>query len=265
MPFAWAVTPQEYFDRMHAPIAQAASRGAQLVVLPQFAGDMLMGVLVPAGPTAGLAELAAQAGFASWYECVRATAQTTAELYVHTFESLAQRYQLFLVPGTISLPGGADGASGATAPIFHAAFLFGPDGDVLGEQRQLFASGTDDPATRFGTGIAPLDTAIGRIALVVGDDLLHSDVAASIVSLGCEVVANPMARRNVADQEMATARWRSLGEAGIYGVEAAVVGGPFVGRLAIYGPGEGAAAGLLAQASANDQLAQVIDATITLR
>ena len=267
MNFAWAATPQEYFDRMHAPIARAARRGAQLVVLPQFTGDMLVGVLVPTDPAAGLAELAVQAGFASWYECVRATAQTTAELYVHTFESLAQRYQLYLVPGTLSLPGEVDGAAGIAAPIFHAAFLFGPDGAVLGEQRQLFANGAEEPATRYGTGTAPLDTEIGRIALVVGDDPLHSDLAANIVTLGCAVVANPMARRNEADREVATARWRSLAEAGIYVVEAAVVGGPYVGRSAIHGPlfGDGAPAGLLAQASADDRLDQVIDATVTLR
>lgn len=267
MPFAWAVTPQEYFDRMRAPVALAASRGAQFVVLPQFTGDMLVGVMVPAEPEAGFEDLATRAGFASWQDCVRRTAETTTEFYVHTFESLAQRYHTYLVPGTISLPGEAEGSGGAGAPIYHAAFLFGPDGAVLGEQRQLFPSGEGDPATGYGAGLAPMDTAVGRIALVVGDDALHSELAASIVSLRCAVVANPVARRKTADVETARGRWRSVGEAGVYVVEAALVEGKFVGRSTIYGPvpGGGEPADSLVEAPSHGQPDQVIDAAITLR
>jgi len=251
---------------MHAPIAQAASLGAELVVLPQLAGDMLVGVQVPTEPLASRAELAARGGFSDWYACVRRTAETTAQFYVHAFETLARRYGLYLLPGTISLPGEGNGPlSDAAPPIFHAAFLFGPEGEVLGEQRQRLPSAGDDGATGFGTALTPMDTPLGRIGVVVGDDALHTEVIRSAVAEGCNLVLNPSARRDSSASDTAITRWEMLWSNGIYVVESALAGGGFAGRAAIYGPRDRTAGtgGLMAQ-TPNDQGADLVSLEIQL-
>jgi predicted amidohydrolase len=45
--FSYAATPQEFFDRVGAPIERAAQDGAQLVALPDYTGFLLLGVAMP--------------------------------------------------------------------------------------------------------------------------------------------------------------------------------------------------------------------------
>src|SRR5437868_15508663 len=92
MPFAWAATPQEYFEHLRLLVADAAAHGAQLAVFPAHIGDMLVGIQVPVPPTASLEQVCASGGFSSWKACVQATADLSAKFYVHTFETLASRY-----------------------------------------------------------------------------------------------------------------------------------------------------------------------------
>jgi predicted amidohydrolase len=235
LPFAWARSPQDYFDRMHAPVARAAAMGAELVVLPLYAGDMLVGVQVPSEPTASRAEIAARGGFTDWAACVRHSAETTSQFYVHTFETLAARYSVYLMPGTISLPGDTLSGVGA-AKVYHASFLFGPDGEVLGEQRQLFPAGDDDCITGFGGELEPIETSLGRIGIIVGNDALHPKVRRSAATKGCTLLLNPIGCRDSSPAEFSTARWQSLLSEGITVVESGLAGGEYRGGAAIYGP-----------------------------
>ena len=71
MPFAWAATPQEYFEQVRLLVAEAAAEEVQLAVFPAHMGDMLVGIQVPVPPGASREQVCASGGFASWNACVQ--------------------------------------------------------------------------------------------------------------------------------------------------------------------------------------------------
>jgi predicted amidohydrolase len=237
LPFAWASSPQEYFDRMHGPIARAAEMGAQLIALPQHIGDMLIGVQVPVDPTSSHLDVVHAGGFSSWYTCVRRTATTTAQFYVHTFETLAKRYGVYLVAGSISLPGeDPNSAFISDEIIFHASFLFGRDGEVLGEQRQTHRGVDDSDELGRGDTLTVLETEVGRVGLIVGEDVYHPEVARLFRLQDANILVNPIAMRQYSTAQMLRGLWREVQANQVFGVEAALAGGGYHGRASIHAP-----------------------------
>lgn len=260
MPFAWASSPQEYFDRCNAPIARAAEQGARLVVLPQYIGDMLIGVQVPVDPTSSFMDVVQAGGFSNWYMCVRRTASMTAQFYVHTFETLAKRYGVYLVPGTISLPGEDLHSLFADAEvIFHASFLFAPNGQLLGEQRQTHRTHADTDEMGVGDTLTLVDSEVGRIGLLVGADVYHPEVARILCLQGANVLINPIAMPTFSAGYWLRGLWREVQSNPVFGIEAPLAGGGYHGRATIHAPLEltSGRTGVLAQAQVDDDVAVV--------
>jgi predicted amidohydrolase len=237
MPFAWADSPQEYFDRVNPLVAEAARCGAELLVFPAHTGDMLVGMQIPAAPPAFVEDQGGWGPYASWSECVRNTASTTAQFFVHTFETLASRYQLYLLPGTLCLSASQpDRLVRDSGTVFRAAFLFGPDGQVLAEQRQLHPRTDANDRMGAGESLTVTQTPIGRIAILVGEDSQELEIRSLVTGKRPDLLLCVGAMR-AAEAGPAREALRLLSATGrLFCVDAQLSGGEYTGRTAVLAP-----------------------------
>ena len=63
------------------------------------------------------------------------------------------------------------------------------DGEIVGEQLQLHHTSRHPWATRLCDGLSCFDTPFGRIAILVGDDVLHPETARLAAIAGCHLLA----------------------------------------------------------------------------
>lgn len=171
---------------MDDPLARAAREGAQMAVLPAGVGDLLAGIPVPSDAPLSPEALARRGGFDSWIDCVRGIAPVTSAFYVHTFESLARRHRMIIASGTIHLPG--EYRAGGPAPVFNAAFVFGPGGEVCGEQRQTRPSPGDALGLAYGDAVSAFATAPARIGILIKSDFFERDLRAELLAQGAQVI-----------------------------------------------------------------------------
>ena len=152
-------------------IAQAAGRGARLVVLPELfnclgsSSEMLAGAEPIPGPTS------------TW------------------LGELARRHQVVLVGGSIC-------EAAAAGRAYNTSLLFGPDGRLLATYRKLHLFDVDLPGQvtyresawlAAGDRVVVEDTASGRLGLAICYDLRFGRLFDALIEAGAEVLAIPSA------------------------------------------------------------------------
>ncbi|MDI3270677.1 MAG: carbon-nitrogen hydrolase family protein, partial [Bacillota bacterium] len=82
--------------------------------------------------------------------------------------------------------------------IYNVAFLFGPDGKVLGQQKKVHLIDLEGPA---GLDIVPasvddiqaIDTPLGKVGIAICLDAFHEDVLDRLVREGAQILLQPSA------------------------------------------------------------------------
>lgn len=245
--FTMVASPQEFYDRMRPPIEYAARNGAQIIILPGYIGWMLLGIAVPTDQkTLALGELARAALFPTVADMLRAVAPTATNFYLHLFETLARRYNVHIVAGTmIELQAGR---------LFNTAYLFAPEGRLLGSQRQIHRSPREIGwGIEPGTELAMYDIGSARVGLVVGTDVAYPEIARILAWQNANLLIHPGAYPAWHDESILLDLWRDTQSNQLFGAQACGVG-EFRGRSAIYAPVEMTRArnGILAQAENAD-------------
>jgi predicted amidohydrolase len=121
-----------------------------------------------------------------------ARGEEVRSVYTEAFRTLARECGVFLLAGSAPLPG----KGGA---VHNTAVLFGPHGDLLGEQRKVHPY--DREGTAEGLDISPADpddvkvfeTEIGRIGIAVCYDAWQEDVMGRLTEQCVEIVIQPSA------------------------------------------------------------------------
>lgn len=127
------------------------------------------------------------------------------EVYVTTFSELARAHGVYLVAGTAPLPDfplDHDGAAitfRVTSPnVYNTAYLFGPDGRLIGRQSKVHLvelereAGLDlTPGTLERIDAWP--TPFGAIGAAVCWDGFHEDVTNALLAKGAEILVQPSA------------------------------------------------------------------------
>ena len=154
----WLVAEGESFLAFRAESTSAAMLWAALGNLPDFVGHLLVE--------------SAQDPFAA--ALFKSKAESMAAQYQQIFSSLARRYGVTLVAGSIALPDPAIRAgqivTGA-GPIYNSSFVFHADGSVAGPVRKLFPIASELPFTAPARQPLPLfDTPLGRLAVLICAD-----------------------------------------------------------------------------------------------
>jgi len=234
--------------RLVAAIQPAVEQGAQLVVLPQHVGLTLLGAAgVRDDPVPVLQKKAA----------------VLLKAFEETCAGLASRFGVWLVPGSTVAPG-PEGES-----LVAQAHLFAPDGSIAGRQTQTHL-GTREKAWGLvrGDSLDVFETPLGRIGLIVGEDVRYPEVARILTLQGASILIHVAALPTPFNEETwLTSLWREVQANQVFGVEVCLVGDCFgqtyAGRSAILAPVEMTEGerGVLAQ-SATTEGEQVVAAEL---
>ncbi|HEX6988425.1 MAG TPA: nitrilase-related carbon-nitrogen hydrolase [Bacillota bacterium] len=213
-------------ERLLTAMVEACRERPLLVVFPAYTGLLTLHILAGRawrwGPSLG--EAAMRFGAAA------------EETLLDWARQLARQHDTYLLPGTCLVPGD-DG-------LVHAAYLFGPDGQLLGRQFQTHVPAADAAlGLTAGSEIAVWDVEALRVGIAVGSDAWYPEVGRILALQGATVMLCPTA------VPAPYTRWRQL--AGVwqqvqgnqfFAVEASLAGTAggveFEGRSLIAGPVE---------------------------
>lgn len=149
--------PKTNLRRMEEFIAEAADKGAQLVVFPE---DAITG------------PLAAQTGFLG-----------SAPAFLSHFQGLAVRYGIDIVPGTWAVSD--------AGLIYNTAHYINKDGTVAGSYRKINLWDTEKVAITPGSAVSVFPTAFGQVGLIICWDLSFPPLFTAMNHAGAELVISP--------------------------------------------------------------------------
>lgn len=182
----------------------AVEGGAQLVVFPEYAGASLLGLLpgvqeLAEGHSmqAAINELTGGAQV-SVGDVFRAVAPAARKVYLDTFSTLARKFNIHLVAGSIILPE-TDGK------LYSHAHLFAPDGHLIGTQRKLHLFTSEESWLTPGREMRVFDLPFGRVAMPICMDNTFWETTRLAFLAGAEILVD-MAADDSADNEWLAAR-----------------------------------------------------------
>ena len=165
-------------------------------------------------------------------------AEEAAKLYFSTFSKLAKEHKAYVLAGSVLLPD-MDAEHGNFEPqgskVYNVAYLFGPDGRVLGRQRKAFLielEGVDglDLVPGAVEELSVIDTELGRLGVAVCFDAFQEPVVERLKSLEPDIFVQPSANPGPWNEwqrgDWLRGTWKAVVEAGVavYGVNAMLVG-----------------------------------------
>lgn len=226
LPFVWFNTPQEFADHVRGPLELAAQNGAQLILLPHLSCTMLFGMFdFDAHSDDTLSGIAARQNVSTeaWLE---ERAGYVFEFYLHLFQSLAARVETWLAPGTV--------LEQENGSLYLTAFLFNPQGEIVGRQRQMHPA-TSDMNVAPGETLRVFETELGNFGFLIAEDVSYPEIAATLARNGADVLLHPAASTD----EAVTSDLKNAVKANrVFAVKAGLLGSNFRGQSAIYAPGD---------------------------
>ncbi len=195
----------------------ARNKGADLVVLPELMGVML--VVPLAGGLRGrlVKKSAGRSGF--WGRLLGALSGGAAEIlgglpavlprlvdehgnalrqaYIELFGQAAREHAVYLVGGSLYLPDEEDGKVRALCGVFDRT------GALLGWQPKFHLSAADAVLAVPGETLNVFETEFGRLGVLLGADVLYPELARALAYRGAVAIACPAAVTTQAD-------WRRL-------------------------------------------------------
>jgi predicted amidohydrolase len=202
---------------------RAAADGAQLLLLPALAGMLV----TPEGARMVRAWADGQP-----VDLRRSGSEELAEAAT-TFVSGLARHHGLCVATTGLVDVGA-------RRFHHEGVLFGADGEVLGRQTQTHAGRREAlwglaPTAR----LAPFDTPLGRVGMVLGADAWHPEVSRILALQGADLLLFPKAVVGPYPLWMqVSGAWEEVQQNQVFGIESGLAGGPFLARAAVFAPCE---------------------------
>ncbi|MFZ2489418.1 MAG: nitrilase-related carbon-nitrogen hydrolase [Anaerolineae bacterium] len=185
----------------------AQTKRARLLVFPQFTG-LMAAALVARGRGTGLLKQADRARRTNASFWTRAQAKLAGgaagilgadfgraledtllqqpdllwESYASLFGSIARHHGMVVVAGSAYLQDSADGA------VRHMAGVFGPDGSLLGTQAALALAHDEHPLVAPATMWEAIATPLGRLGVLVGNDMLYPEAGRLLAYGGAEML-----------------------------------------------------------------------------
>jgi predicted amidohydrolase len=281
-------TYRAYADRMEAFVAQAAGQGAQLVCFPEDNGLLLLGQLpfidlilryasrqimsaetsqAPAAAVSsdeyitlpvtatesGADSPASQSGGLGIPHLLSFFTPFFKDAFETTFSELAKGYGVYIMAGSAMLV--ADGK------LFNRAYLFGPQGELIGTQDKVHPTEMEiNAGVVFGDELKVFDTPLGRLAFPVCMDASYFETFKILKQMGAQMIIIPIFNMEAFEYYF-TLRgiWPRVQESGVYGLKSAMVGDLYAlkltGQAGVYAPLEltGDRSGVLAEAESFDR------------
>nr|WP_183988877.1 nitrilase-related carbon-nitrogen hydrolase [Deinobacterium chartae] len=197
-----------------------------------------------------------------------ARAPRVAQLYLTVCSRLAEEYGVWLLSGSVPLPHfrrGPRGLEAESGEVYNTAFLFGPQGELVGSADKVYLTDLEGPAGLDLSGgrledLRVYATPVGDLGVATSLDAFRPEVVRHLEAAGCTVLLQPDANagtwtateqgtptRRDQPQAWLDSSWKAVQESGQlrYAVNPMVVGNlfdlPFDGQSAIVARAEQAA------------------------
>ncbi len=194
---------------------------------------------VASGWGATLLKADARAGMAGLLD---ASPDSLRDAYVEVFSALAREFGVTVVAPSAYLPDPRDGL------IYNMAAVFGPNGDLLGQQAKVMGSPEDEDIARRGQAWDVIGTEMGAIGLMLGSDVMFPEVGRLLAYQGAEVlVVQGACPSATLYHKLRAGILARMQDNQLFAVASFLVGdnimrrgqnAPFIGRSAIFAPQE---------------------------
>ena len=203
---------EDYQEDVYRYMRLAQSKGAKLVVFPALSPVMLVPPLV-SSPRLGLMKQAekGQGRWASFLDRMLGRAAEAAgqaiggglrgemnrllnkapealyEAYIDLFSAAALKFGMTVVAGSFYLrTGEADSSK-------HACFVFGPNGQIVGQQEKVHLTAEEMHFCQAGLNFTAIETEVGRIGILIGEDVLFPESGRLLAYQRAELLVNLIA------------------------------------------------------------------------
>jgi predicted amidohydrolase len=198
-------SPEDYRRELARFMQIAQAKGAELIVFPTLSGIPAASPLINgfrvrllrraggsrrnpsaldrarralAGSTAEML----RANFRRPYrELLTSDSRAVEDAYDEVFQPLAKSYGITVVAGSAYLEA-TDGG------IRHTAIVFGPDGQRLGRHDKVLLSPAEDGWVQPGDGWSAIETPVGRLGLVFGQEVGYPEIGRSLTQQGAGLI-----------------------------------------------------------------------------
>lgn len=209
-----------YVADMEELVAKAAKESCQLICFPEYTGLLLYTVIPFFRKISQRFLTLLQAGGDA--DCVRyldallgSFSSMVYEAYYRTFWLLAQKYGIYICAGS-SYAVTEEG-------VFARTHLFGP-GESFYQDKVHLAPFENRLGVCPGDSIAAVDTRIGRMVLLAGEDVLYYECCKAARAMDAQILLAPTAGlENIAYNTAHNAAWARTQEFPMYAVKASLV------------------------------------------
>ncbi len=209
----------KYFDL----VRQAVERGAQLIVFPEYAWLPILGLLPPVREMAeknvtlqtAVEELAPNGGL-TIEGVFRTIAPAVRRIFETTGSEVAKRFGVYLMPGSAMI---AD----QHGQLYNTAYLFGPDGSLIGTQRKLHKAAMEQGWNWMSVGdeLSVFELGFAKLAMPVCMDHTYWETARVAGLRGADILLDFSAEEKGNESYMAMRGVAArIQESYAYGVQA---------------------------------------------
>ncbi len=175
---------EKYYDL----IRQAVERGAQLIVFPEYAWLGMLGLLPPVRALAqkgvtlqGAVEELGAGGGLTIQGVFRTIAPAVQRIFETVGSELARQFRVYLMPGSVL-------TIDQSGRLFNTAYLFGPDGALIGTQHKLHPTALEKAWMTPGRELNVLELAFGKLAMPVCMDHTYWETARVAALRGADIL-----------------------------------------------------------------------------
>ncbi len=219
--------PLAYVEQMYQHVQAAVEQGAQLVTFPEDNATHLLGLLpglgdLPPGATltATLNELGPDVKVADIFAYLTPVSRS---VYFTTFAELARRFELFVMAGSIV-------AANDQGRVINTAYLFGPDGQLVGAQEKLHLLPLEaEWGLVPGNELRVCPSPLGKLAMPVCMDATYFETFRLLSLMGAEIVMIPSADVVYTHWKALRGIWPRVQESLVYGIKSALIARDFFG------------------------------------
>ena len=247
--------PIEYADIMYQYVEEAVRQGAQLVVFPEDNAAHLVGMLPGISENVDIAQTMADLGSeVKVADIFNYLSPVTKQVFETVFSYLAAHFRVHIMAGSILVSDGKN-------KTINQAYLFGPDGAIIGRQQKLHLLPLElDWGLSCGEELSVFPTPVGKLAFPICMDATYFETFRSSVLKGAETVIIPAANPDKYNfwKELRGV-WPRVQESAVFGIRSCMVGQllgiTLTGRSGIYTPLELTPKkdGILAEAKTYDE------------
>ena len=207
----------QFANKLYHLVRQAVERDAQLIVFPEYAWLPLLGLLPATRDLVADGVTLANADRAMIASLLRALAPTIKTIFETTGSELAARFGVYLMPGTTITVDKA-------GHLYNTAYLFGPDGALIGAQNKLHLTPLETEWMSRGSELQVFTLPFARVALPVCMDYSYWETTRAATLRGADILLGFSAEEKASEFFLAMRGIASrLQESHAFGIQACCV------------------------------------------